>query len=69
MRIIVTASEAITYGFWDKLCDLKGWDIWAVKEGQIDGGEEISLSVEEAQRLGVDWHVMSREHQQAWDRR
>lgn len=68
MKIIVTADEAITYRFWDKLCDLKGINVWAVSEGLMDGDHEITLTVEEAQKLGVDWYVMRQSFKEAADK-
>ena len=53
MKIIVTVIEAITYGFWDALCTLKDMNAWAVNEGLMDTDEEIELSLEEAQKLGL----------------
>ena len=53
MKIIITAREALEKGIWDDLCDLKGFNVWAVNEGQMDGNEEITLTEEEAQKLGI----------------
>lgn len=67
MKVIITANEAIIYGFWDRLCNLKGINLWVVNEGLMDGDHEIELTVEEAQQLGVDWYVMRLQFRQSVD--
>ena len=54
MNIIVTAGEALEMGFWERLCDLKGWNVWAVNEGLMDRDDRIELTLEEAKKLGVE---------------
>jgi hypothetical protein len=53
MKILITASEAIESGVWEKICRQKGWNEWAVNEGLMDSDEEISLTEEEAKELGL----------------
>ena len=53
MKIIVTVREVLDNGIWDKLCDLKGINVWAVNEGLIDDTEEIILNEKEAKLLGI----------------
>ena len=53
MKVVLTATEAITYGYWENICNLQGINIWAVNEGLMDGDEEIELTIEEALKLGI----------------
>ena len=53
MKLIITAEEALNKGIWDKLCDLKGINVWAINEGMMDSTDEIALTEEEARELGI----------------
>lgn len=53
MKIIITTSEALNRGIWDDVCDLKGINVYAISEGQMDDTEEIVLTEEEAKTLGL----------------
>lgn len=53
MKIIITAREAIDKGIWDDLCKIKGYSVWCVNEGKMPLEEEISLTEEEARKLGL----------------
>ena len=53
MKIIITAEEAINRGVWEKLCDMKGINVWAVNEDLMDNDQEITLTEEEARILGL----------------
>jgi hypothetical protein len=53
MQIVITAGEAIDKGIWDDLCEMKRLNIWAVNEGLMDSDEPITLSEEEAKKLGL----------------
>lgn len=53
MKAILTANELISLGLWDKFCDLRGYDRYCVSEGQRDSDEEIVLSLDEMEKLGV----------------
>ena len=52
VKIVVTAAEVMDKCAWDKLCEMKGWNEWCINEGLMDYDEEISLTEEEAQKLG-----------------
>lgn len=54
MKIIITPEEAIDRGVWEKLCDMKGINVWAFNEGLMDDDTEISLTEEEAGTLGLE---------------
>jgi len=49
----ITVEEALELRVWTKLCDIKGIDVWAVKEGLIDRDEEITLTLNEATVIGI----------------
>ena len=53
MKIVVTASEMINEGNWDSYCEDKGINPWAVNEGLMDSDEEITLTVDEAEKYGL----------------
>jgi len=53
MKIIITADEAINLGLWAKLCEVKGLNPWAISEGIIVGHYEITLTEEEANKIGL----------------
>ena len=53
MEIIITADEALTGCFWDKLCEMREMNVWAINEGLVDSNEEFKLTLEEALELGV----------------
>ncbi len=53
MKVSVTAEELIDRGVWDEVCELTGLNPWCVNEGLMDSDEYITLSLEEAQKLGI----------------
>ncbi len=53
MKVSVTADELINRGVWDKVCELKGLNPWCVNEGQMDSDEYITLTIEQAHKLGI----------------
>ncbi len=55
MKVIVTAREALDGGYWLELCDIKGINEWVISEGLMDDSEEIELTAEEVETIGVDY--------------
>ena len=53
MKLIITVGEALDYGWWEKVCDIKGINVWAYKEGLMERDTEITLTQEELQKLGA----------------
>ncbi len=53
MRITITVEEVLDRCLWDKVCALKGINIWAVNEGMMELTEEIQLTPLEAEELGL----------------
>jgi len=53
MKVIITAKEALDYGVWEELCDLKGIGAWALNEGLMDDDDKIELTLVEAEKLGL----------------
>lgn len=53
MKIVITAGEALNRGMWEKICDLKGFNVWAINEGLLDESYEIILTEEDAKKLGI----------------
>jgi len=52
MKIIITASEAIEKGIWERISQIKGYDVYAVSEG-MDPETEIELTQDQAIDLGI----------------
>lgn len=46
-------ARARDRGVWDKFCDMIGYDPYCVAEGLMDSDEEIVLSLDDAEKLGV----------------
>jgi len=53
MKLIITAREALDKGIWDKLCNFKGINPWAINAGLMDSDSEIVLTEDEARHLGL----------------
>lgn len=54
MKIIVTAHELLqNCNDWDKVCDALGPSPYCLKEGRMDGEDEISLTEEQAREFGI----------------
>jgi len=53
MKIVVTARDLLDRGVWDQACDLLGLNVWAVAEGLMDSDDEVTLSEEQARKLGL----------------
>ncbi len=56
MKVTVTPKELFDHpliGMWDRVCDEVGLNPWAVNEGLMDSDEEITLTHEQAQRVGL----------------
>jgi hypothetical protein len=53
ITVAITAREALDLHVWDALCALKGINEWAINEGMMDVNEEITLSLDEVQQLGL----------------
>jgi hypothetical protein len=52
-RVTVTARELLDRLVWDRACDMLGLNPWAVNEGQMDSGERLTFTLEQAQTLGL----------------
>lgn len=53
MKYVLEVREIMDRGLWDRVCDLRGINPWAVNEGLMDAGEELTFTDEEAHRLGL----------------
>ena len=53
MKLIIKAGEALDYGWWERICDLKGINVWAINEGLMDREDTIELTSEEMEKLGI----------------
>lgn len=53
MNVQLTPEEAMERGLWDKICDMKGWDPFVVKEGLMQSYEVFDLREDQAEELGL----------------
>lgn len=53
MKVLITAEELINIGLWDRFCDKRGINVWAINEGLMDEDEKFVLSWDEAEELGI----------------
>lgn len=53
MQIITTARELMDKYLWDEACEELGMNRWAVNEGLRDPYEHITLTQEQAVRIGL----------------
>lgn len=44
-------SELMTSADWDKVCEIKGLDVWCVNEGLLDSDDELDFDEEEYKKL------------------
>lgn len=49
----VAVSWLMGRGVWDEVCDLLGINPWAVNEGLMDSAETLTLTLDQAVRLGI----------------
>lgn len=53
MNISVSVREICDKGKWMDLCDVTGINEWALSEGRISYDEQITLTNEQACKLGI----------------
>lgn len=53
MTIQTTIGELIELGVWGDLCGLRGNDPYVVAEGRADEDTEVTLTKEEAVKIGI----------------
>jgi hypothetical protein len=53
VKVIVTPRELFDRHIWTEACDLLGINSWAVNEGQMDSGEAITLTEDQAAQLRI----------------
>jgi hypothetical protein len=53
MKILITARELMDRAIWDEASNLLGINPYAVNEGRMDSSEELTLTEEQAQQLGI----------------
>ena len=47
----ITVRQALDWGIWDEIADLKGLSVWAVKEGLINDDDNLEISIGEFRGL------------------
>ena len=53
MEIVVTARQLLDKNMWGHFCELRDMNEWAINEGLMDDTERLSLTEEEAIKLGI----------------
>jgi hypothetical protein len=53
MKVVTTPRELMDRLRWDEACSMLGLNPWAVSEGQMDPGDEITLTEAQAFQLGL----------------
>lgn len=53
MKITIPARVLLDKGLWDQACGLIGLNVWTINEGRMDLSDEVSLTQEQAQELGL----------------
>ncbi len=51
MSTTLTTNEISNLGYWDRFCELRGYSVWAMNEGQVRDGEEFEFTREEMEML------------------
>jgi len=52
-NVSVSAKYLLATGLWDAACEQTGMSPWAVNEGQMDRDEMVTLTVEQAEGIGL----------------
>jgi hypothetical protein len=52
-QVTVTARYLLDHGLWDQFCALTGLSEWAVREGQMDAGDTVTVTLAQAAELGM----------------
>ena len=53
MELILTVREIMDAGLWNRVCEIKGYNPWAVNEGLMGGDDTITLDTDECRELGL----------------
>jgi hypothetical protein len=53
IQVTVTVRELMDRFVWSEACGLLGLNSWAVNEGQMDSGDRVTLTLEQARTLGL----------------
>lgn len=59
MKIIITAREALEEGLWEDICDLKGWNVWAMNEGMMKPNKEITLTEKDMEKINYKLNILN----------
>ena len=51
MTISMTIREIFDKGLWDKVCEIKGRNVWIVNEGRATMSEVVEFDNEEIKKL------------------
>jgi len=53
MKILISIEDIMDNGLWEEYCELKGWNVWCVKEGLADSSEKVEIEMEQAKKWGL----------------
>jgi len=52
-EILITVQELLDCDLWEDACREKGWGVYILNEGLIEGSDKVGLSWEQAARIGL----------------
>lgn len=53
MKYVITPRELMDKGIWMDYCEATGTNEWAVNEGLMESDEELTLTQEQAEKIGL----------------
>lgn len=53
MRVTVTFGELMDKYDWENVCNVLGLNVWCINEGLASRDEEITISEEDAKKIGI----------------
>lgn len=53
MRVTITFGELMDKYDWEGVCNVLGLNIWCINEGLASSDEEITISEEDAKKIGI----------------
>ena len=61
ITVRTTPRELLDLGLWEAACEEIGWSVYILNEGLIEDDHIVSLTWEQATRIGLLGHLAARE--------
>lgn len=58
MKIKTTIKEIMERANWNKFCNIFEINPWCLNEGLADGSEEVEITIEQAQEIGLQINLI-----------